>query len=437
MSIKDLLETNVHSNFDSVTLKTFIKLAKQKHFTVNKTYQRSLIWRRKKQKALIESILKNYCIGLFTFKKIKNNQWEILDGQQRLHTIFSFVGKKLNNDIGTEKALDLDEYSYKKIKANTELEMRFFNNKIAFITIPADVKDDETAKYFIALQEGVPLNEAERLSARPGWLRDLIATRTDIRELSVICNDNCIKEYRFKRRYLLSQLLKFELDGDWKKLKFKNQRHPDLEKMYDEYKNPIGGVEKKMNTLYEHIKEVLYDIGKSIEGNEQIIKNTGYLIPIYLFSSYLNKNFKGVDPDEYGKFILKFVRRCKKSKTGNNDYAKFKKYVSGGTTAESINKRVKIFGKCFHKQFKRLIELDHVRNFSKDQKEDMLVRDKHKCFCNDKKFCSHQKVKLNNSEAHHIKFYCRGGPTNTKNGALCHPECHKKLHKRQGLDIES
>lgn len=59
-------------------------------FKVNRKYQRKLVWSIEEKRQFIDSISKRYPIPLILLASIKN-QFEIIDGMQRLNAIFSFI----------------------------------------------------------------------------------------------------------------------------------------------------------------------------------------------------------------------------------------------------------------------------------------------------------------------------------------------------------
>jgi len=60
-------------------------------FVVNRKYQRKLVWKLDEKQLLINSIANDYPIPLFLLAK-NNENYEIIDGMQRLEAIFSFIG---------------------------------------------------------------------------------------------------------------------------------------------------------------------------------------------------------------------------------------------------------------------------------------------------------------------------------------------------------
>ena len=63
------------------------------NLTINRRYQRKLVWTIKEKQELISSLLKKYPIPLLLFVRT-NNKREILDGLQRLEAIMSFIEQR-------------------------------------------------------------------------------------------------------------------------------------------------------------------------------------------------------------------------------------------------------------------------------------------------------------------------------------------------------
>lgn len=72
------------------------------NFRVNRQYQRKLVWSLEEKKKLVDSILRGFPIPLILLATKTsaegNREFEILDGMQRLHAIFSFIENRFSYD---------------------------------------------------------------------------------------------------------------------------------------------------------------------------------------------------------------------------------------------------------------------------------------------------------------------------------------------------
>ena len=134
---------------------------------IRPSYQREYVYSDKRRNAVIESILKGYPIGIMYWVKIKEDEYELLDGQQRTISICEYV-----NGYNKEKEEDFNG-SYSIKVGNTDL---YFNNlsqdkkdHILDYEIPVFVcegNDDEKLAWFKIINTPIKeLNEQELLNA--------------------------------------------------------------------------------------------------------------------------------------------------------------------------------------------------------------------------------------------------------------------------------
>lgn len=126
--------------------------------TIQPEYQRNYIYADgKKDIAVIDSILKGYPLGLIYFNKVSDDNFEVLDGQQRITSIGRFVTNKfaIKDENGMEQyftTIAADKYS--KIQATKLLIYECEGTE-------SEIKD----WYRIINIAGVPLNNQEFLNA--------------------------------------------------------------------------------------------------------------------------------------------------------------------------------------------------------------------------------------------------------------------------------
>lgn len=83
----------------------------QKKYIVNRRYQRKLVWSISEKEAFIDSVYRKYSVPLFLFAQPKADvqQYEIIDGMQRLNAIFCFVENEFGLSVnGKLHYFDLD-----------------------------------------------------------------------------------------------------------------------------------------------------------------------------------------------------------------------------------------------------------------------------------------------------------------------------------------
>jgi len=154
-SVKEICEGFVYSELEG---KGLYGLAGK--LVIQPEYQRNYIYSSdggKKERAVIESVLKGYPIGLIYFNKVAEDKFEVLDGQQRITSLGRFVTNKfaIFDDSGSPQYFD----SMAEDKKN-----RIFQTRL--LVYECEGTESEIKEWFKTINiVGVPLNEQELLNA--------------------------------------------------------------------------------------------------------------------------------------------------------------------------------------------------------------------------------------------------------------------------------
>ena len=128
--------------------------------TIQPEYQRNYIYASeggKREVAVIESILKGYPIGLIYFNKVNPNNFEVLDGQQRITSLGRFVTNKfaIKDENGNEQLFG---------GFATDKKDKILNTKL--LIYECEGTESEIKEWFRTINiAGVPLNSQELLNA--------------------------------------------------------------------------------------------------------------------------------------------------------------------------------------------------------------------------------------------------------------------------------
>jgi hypothetical protein len=103
ITVKDICEGFVYNELEGKGL-----FGLSGKLTIQPEYQRNYIYASdggKREMAVIESILKGYPIGLIYFNKVSENNFEVLDGQQRITSVGRFITDKfaIKDENGMEQ----------------------------------------------------------------------------------------------------------------------------------------------------------------------------------------------------------------------------------------------------------------------------------------------------------------------------------------------
>ena len=135
-------------------------------------WQRQEVWTQSKKQNLIDSILRGWKLPKFYFllTSKRPEQFEVVDGQQRLVSIFEFFSDEL--PLSPTSAEEFGATSYSELPDS--LSDRFDDYKIEYDVIE-DASDQDVRKFFQRLQDGYPLTSSERLNSVLSGLRDFAA----------------------------------------------------------------------------------------------------------------------------------------------------------------------------------------------------------------------------------------------------------------------
>ncbi len=155
ITVKDICEGFVYSELEGKGL-----FGLSGKLTIQPEYQRNYIYASeggKREVAVIESILKGYPIGLIYFNKVNSDNFEVLDGQQRITSIGRFVTNKfaIKDENGNEQLFGGFAADRKNKILNTKL-----------LIYECEGTESEIKEWFRTINiAGVPLNSQELLNA--------------------------------------------------------------------------------------------------------------------------------------------------------------------------------------------------------------------------------------------------------------------------------
>jgi 5-methylcytosine-specific restriction endonuclease McrA len=388
---------------------------------INPEYQRSDMWKPKQKVALIESIDKRYSMGVLVLFINSKGQYEILDGQQRLLAIRNYIKDKL--DLGESELSKYSELS-KKEKLFIDSYCIYYLKLKSF---DEENKEEDIVQTFLRLQEGSPLNKAEKINACRGKFKD---TFRELRENHQFFN-SLSKDKRFRWRLLSAEFLLLELEGNFDRLIFPGLDLQTFLFMIKKYEKKIS--DKKIRFLkgnLDMLNSSLNVLLSALQPRE--------LVSLYLLISYLRK--KRADNsnliNEFAVFSEDFLKNLNRFSIYDQNpprgmgqdlfkqYKSYKEEARKATSSDSIISRIKFLRKEFQRLYP-FIEKDKVRLHDIEQKRILYFRQKGICPECKKKF------KFEEGSSHHVIAHSKGGRTkNLDKSVLLHEKCHEKLEKK-------
>lgn len=250
---------------------------------LNPDYQRvGNIWDLRRKQLLIDSILNGYDLPKFYFHFLVTEENElnqsgkgfaVIDGKQRLKAINEFLQGKITlaSDFIYLKQpeIELKGYSYKDIAANCPEIKTTFDNYILDIVFVKTDEQDRLEELFLRLNEGEPLNNAERRNAIGGQL---------IRRISTIVNEDefflskvKFSNKRYEHQDILSKIILLERDNGF--ISFTKR---SLDKLIEENKQLSGDI----IAVLEEVSTGLAIMNRVFKEKDPLLK-TKSVVPLY------------------------------------------------------------------------------------------------------------------------------------------------------------
>ena len=415
--------------FDFWTIAEIPSLFSENRININKEYQRADIWPHQQKIELIRSINNRYSIGVLVTYINDDKQFEILDGQQRLITIKQYLEDNLDlikTNIAKYSELSLQEKTLINAYCVYYILLKSHNPKS---------KEEDIVQTFLRLQEGTPLNKAEKLNAQRGKFK---ATFRKIRETHPIF-EYLGKEKRFRWRQLAAELLSLELESDFKNKIFQSLDLPSMLSIVKKYEKDISASKVKFfKGNLDYLHNSLNILLTALHLRE--------IVSFYLLISYLRR-IKADNKElvnEFAEFATQFMQNLnlfsiydRKPPQGMSrklfeKYRQYKQEAKVMTTSESIRKRFDIVLEDFNR-LHPFIRKDSSRLYDIEQKRILYFRQKGLCaLCN--KF-----MNFTSSSGHHVVAHFEGGKTDDLSKAvLLHEGCHRRIEKdkKEGIQYQ-
>ena len=179
-------------------------------------WQREEVWDEERKQQLIDTILRGWKLPKFYFLKVGDDEYEVVDGQQRLNAIFEFFDGEL--PLADETVAEVGGPHYKDLPSKFSDAIDDF--EIEYDEIE-DAEEEELKDFFQRLQQGLPLTASERLNSVHSKLRDFCKR---VAQHSFFAEKVAFPNTRFAHFDVASKSAAIELDGIETGLRFENLR---------------------------------------------------------------------------------------------------------------------------------------------------------------------------------------------------------------------
>lgn len=381
----------------------------------NPDFQRPAVWTTAQKQLLIDSILREYDVPKMYWRKVgeKPDRYDVVDGQQRLRAIWSFVDGEfaLPKDAQPVDDMPVAGCTYQTLP--DELQIRFDQYTLDVVVLE-DTDEDEVREMFLRLQNGTSLKAQEKRNAMPGAMRQFVRDLTGHDFFKRVQFANT----RFTHDHVAAQMVCLELAGGPI-----NVKDGDLNRMYkqNEKFDPTGPVAKAVRRTLDLLASTFPDKTPELERFNAVAL---YCVFAELQRAYAIQGIKG----ELLDWFLGFESRRRAQDLLDEDHAEaewvaYKEKISHSTDAqESIRYRMEFMLRDLLGRFTGLPLKDNQRDFTHAQKLAIFRRDLQTCQLRIK--CDGVRVVWDDWHCDHKMPWSKGGPTTVANGQVACPACN-------------
>lgn len=278
---------------DFMTIKELAIIQNEIH--LNPAWQRGPVWSNQKKALLIDSILRGYDVPMIYLRECPPHaqfKYEVVDGQQRLLSIWGFINGtySLTKDLENIGKFELFNKKYSELSKNLQTSLNKF--KIA-IAVVKNAREPEISRLFSRMQMGVRLNPAELRNAVQSGLRHAIDATA---RLHPFFQNSRIPSARFKHQDYLAHSICFCIHGTKRDLK--------ATQLMEDYSKPID--DQTYVPIIDTANEILdfmYDVNKL---TSKRIKQKWIFVDLFYLIYHANKKVKKIKLEKFVSTYLKF-----------------------------------------------------------------------------------------------------------------------------------
>lgn len=395
-------------------------LYKQKKIWLNPEYQRESVWKLSQKQLLIDSLLRDIDIPKFYFREVDKDGYEheVVDGQQRLRSVFDFLGNgggkfSIQADADNVDGHEIKDRNFEQL--HTDLQLKLNNAQLDTVILGTGYTDEDIEEMFLRLQNGTPLNAAEKRRAIAGNMRNVVSSFSNSKVFS-LCS---FKDLRYANEDAIAKILHLLLSGlitDIKPVSI--SRTYENNKAITAKNIAVIKLDKSFNFIQRAFKAK----------TTPKLKKFSILTLSYLVAELLDKYNLAKFPSEFADSYLQFeLERIKNEELSEDKQDGRLAAYTDAARADSIQDmqyRHEFLRSRIIQDLPELSLKDIKRDFSEEQRLAIFIRDDGTC-----QICKSSCVE-NAFHTDHITPHDNGGETKLSNGQVLCPKCNQSKGNR-------
>lgn len=284
-------------------------------------WQRGEVWDIPRKQQLIDSILRGWKLPKFYFLSLDGDNFEVVDGQQRLTAIYDFFANEL--PLSEESTGQFGGPYYKDL--SQRVSDAFDDFEIEYDEIE-DASEEELKQFFQRLQQGLPLTSSEKLNSVHSKLRDFCKSLV---EQPFFTSAIAVPNTRLAHFDIATKVASIEVEGIQSGLRF-----DDIKKIFEAQKSfsNASAVAKRVRSACDFLEKVFAD-------RETLLKNRTVVQSVVTFACRLVETGKasGLEATIAGflrDFLRELARQVELGQAATDyDYIRFQKSINANVKA--------------------------------------------------------------------------------------------------------
>lgn len=284
-------------------------------------WQRGEVWDTDRKQQLIDSILRGWKLPKFYFVKLDDDDFEVVDGQQRLTAIYEFFANEL--PLSENSAKEFGGPFYKDLKQR--IVDTFDDFEIEYDEIE-DGTEEELKQFFQRLQQGLPLTSSEKLNSVHSKLRDFCRS---VVKYPFFTQSIAVADTRLAHFDVASKVAAIEVEGIGSGLRFE-----DIKKVFEAQKSFSG-----TSAVAKRIKAASDFLATAFPTKESALKNRTVVQSVVTFACRLVETGRVAGLEQtVADFVRHFhrdlVRQVELGQAAtDHDYIRFQKSINANVKA--------------------------------------------------------------------------------------------------------